>query len=284
MSLSAVQLRDQWHAVGILRDITDRRRAEEGLETQRKILDRERDNLQAIFDAAQVGLLLVDEQTNVMRVNQVIAQIAGKNVCELLQCQPGEGLNCIHTHETGTACGATSHCLHCPLRNTIDSVFHSGDEVRGVEASMRLVVDGRDKDVHFALNAAPLKVDGKRHVLLAITDITQQKRTENELRLSRGQLAAHVEALKAANEALEESNRKAGAATRAKSEFLTNMSHEIRTPMTAILGFAELSSPRVRIGRGTAGTQGRDRDDLSQRRVFVGTDQRHSRPVEDRGR
>ncbi|MEO2045151.1 MAG: ATP-binding protein [Pirellulales bacterium] len=39
---------------------------------------------------------------------------------------------------------------------------------------------------------------------------------------------------------MEESQLKADAATRAKSDFLANVSHEIRTPMTAILGFSEI--------------------------------------------
>lgn len=51
------------------------------------------------------------------------------------------------------------------------------------------------------------------------TDITEQKRTEEGLRL--------------AMEQAEEANRM-------KSVFLANMSHEIRTPLTAILGFASL--------------------------------------------
>jgi signal transduction histidine kinase len=47
-------------------------------------------------------------------------------------------------------------------------------------------------------------------------------------------------ALSDLNAALCRASAEAGAANRAKSEFLTNMSHEIRTPMTAILGYAEL--------------------------------------------
>ena len=53
-------------------------------------------------------------------------------------------------------------------------------------------------------------------------------------------LRTYATALEATNRALEESNRRAEAATQAKTQFLANMSHEIRTPMTAILGFTDM--------------------------------------------
>jgi PAS domain S-box-containing protein len=59
-----------------------------------------------------------------------------------------------------------------------------------------------------------------RGVVSAVTDITELKKTQEELRASR---------------------EAALAASRAKSEFLANMSHEIRTPMNGVIGMIELA-------------------------------------------
>jgi two-component system sensor histidine kinase/response regulator len=70
-----------------------------------------------------------------------------------------------------------------------------------------------------------------------ISDITELKRAEQELRAYHGHLE---ELVNNRTEALELAKTMAENANRAKSIFLSNMSHELRTPLNVILGFSAL--------------------------------------------
>ena len=75
----------------------------------------------------------------------------------------------------------------------------------------------------------------------SITDISEQKRMEEDLQVRIKELDEAQSAMLNMMEDLDEEKAKAEEATRAKGDFLANMSHEIRTPMNAVIGMTHLA-------------------------------------------
>jgi signal transduction histidine kinase/CheY-like chemotaxis protein/PAS domain-containing protein/HPt (histidine-containing phosphotransfer) domain-containing protein len=196
-------------------------------------LERKQKNIEAIFDAAPLGMMLVDEKGIVRRVNDVVAKLVNRDFSEIINKQPGEGLACIHMSDDAEGCGHGSSCSSCPIRETFEGVLNSWRAARGIEVQAALLVDGKQVNPWLEISAEPTYINGSRHVVLAIQDMTKRKDVEKEHEQLNRQLEASVQ--KANRMA-----RKATIADLAKSRFLANMSHEIRTPMNAIIGFSQI--------------------------------------------
>ncbi|MDY0355263.1 MAG: PAS domain S-box protein [Sedimentisphaerales bacterium] len=180
-------------------DVTERARIHE-------ILDRKQKNLGVIFDAAPVGMLLVDEELTVVRANEAVRHLSGRDFREIIGQGPCEALGCTRYAAGAKCCRDADGDVPCSLRTMIEMVFELGKPIRSLEVCPELDDHGTTRSPWLLASVEPVAIDSGRFVVVAIDDITDRKRAEEELK-----------------EAVE-----------MKSQFISTVSHELRTPLTSM--------------------------------------------------
>jgi PAS domain S-box-containing protein len=194
---------------GTLRDITGRIEAEHALRESEE-------RYRGIFDNAVEGIFRVDPQKGFISVNPALARMHGYETGEAMLSDLVLSGKSVFVREEDRAA-------------YLDLVMVEG-MVLGFEAELWR----RDGSAFWAsINARRVEGAGNENVRIEgiIEDITERKRSEEELRSTNLML-------KAAIADVNEMAKQAEAASKAKSEFLANMSHEIRTPLNGVIGMA----------------------------------------------
>ncbi|MBW8040617.1 MAG: response regulator [Planctomycetes bacterium] len=168
--------------------------------------DRKQKNLEALFDAAPVGMLLVDESMIVKRVNDAIRQLVGREYLQIINLPFGSALGCVNSTYNQKECGYSPACAVCPLRKAVESVLDSEQPVHDFEIQLTLKVEADEIAPWLCISVEPVMIDGRKHAVVAVNDITERKQTEEKLK-----------------EAME-----------MKSQFISTVSHDLRTPLACI--------------------------------------------------
>ncbi|MFM8444452.1 MAG: PAS domain S-box protein [Methylococcus sp.] len=247
VSLKAFESGGKTLLQSVVRDITERKQAEVGLQEsearyralnaslEQKVSERTQELVDAqdqlrglleqvarsearfrtIFEQSPLGIALIDSLTGEFQeVNDRFASITGRTRAEMARI---DWMRITHPED---------------VQEDLDNMARmNAGEIPGFQMNKRyLRPDG--SVVWISMTIAPVTAEpsGTSRHLCLIEDITERKRT--------------LEQLEELNRTLEqkvaERTAQAEAANVAKSQFLANMSHEIRTPLNAILGLSQI--------------------------------------------
>ena len=171
----------------VFRDQMSTRMAEAALQAEMKKLD-------AVFECAPVAMLVIDDQTNIVWANSAVARLVGvKASSVLLGDRPGRGLRCLHEAQDARGCGYSPDCPICPLRRGLATVIAGSIPLVGEELSLDLVRSGLSCQVWLRVGMSPMLLDGRKHVILAMEDITHHKRVELQARQARAETTRLLE-------------------------------------------------------------------------------------------
>ena len=200
VGLSPLETADGLLVSSVIRDITDRRRAEDELAAAE-----ERQRL--VLESASEGIFGVDHEGQLMFINSAGAELLGYQKEELLGVPIHDVIH--HSRPDGRP-----YPVHeCPMH----AAFTDGTTSK-IDDEVLWRKDGSSLAVEYT--SSPLRKDDRLEgAVIVFHDITERKVAESQLLQARDD---------------------AQAANRAKSAFLANMSHELRTPMNAIIGYSEI--------------------------------------------
>ena len=161
-----------------------------------------------VVDNLPAAIVVLDRDTRILLANRMASMFAARGKQDFQGMLSGEAFHCKHAHDAEEGCGHGFGCKLCKVRQTIEDTFHRGQDASLVEAILDLENLGPRE-----LRLSTIYLEEEDAVILAIEDITEQKKLEFET-MEKNKLMAAVET--------------AGA-----------ICHEMNQPLQVVLGYIE---------------------------------------------
>jgi len=127
-------------------------------------------------------MLLADKNMIIGRANDTIKRMLHREYPQIVNHRIGYALGCINSADSDKGCGFAKACADCSLKNAINRVLNSGQSVQEFEIHPTLKVQNEQIMPWFCVSVEPVMIDGCTRLIIAIDDISQRKKAEDERR------------------------------------------------------------------------------------------------------
>ena len=154
LSLSSIMIKGLWNAIGIVKDITERKEAEQNLiESEEKF--------RAITEQSSEGITIADTSGNYVFVNTTFCKMSGYSENELLNMTVFDMKSNPENSDFNKRLGESGYLFEIPLKRKDNSVYLA--EITG----------------------DTIDIGGKQLVMGVVRDITDRKKNEDELKTAK---------------------------------------------------------------------------------------------------
>lgn len=137
--------------------------------------------LRDVFHHAPMGMVIVDDQRDLVLANPAIFRIFHQTDHDVAGKRFGNEFHCASAERDGHICGEGDRCQHCSLRNCLARVIEEQGFISDIELEHEFILDQRLEKKWFAVSATPFFQDERAFALVTFFDITRQKNYENLL-------------------------------------------------------------------------------------------------------
>lgn len=126
-----------------------------------------------LLNAMPHAVLLLDMDRQIVYANPAALQKLGTNIDAALGLRLGEAVGCVNA-QNGGGCGTSKACAACGATNAL------GEALRGRSKTQECRIQTCDpgEALDLKLQATPLRHDGHPYIVLAIVDISGEKRRD----------------------------------------------------------------------------------------------------------
>ncbi|MBD3257100.1 sensor histidine kinase [candidate division GN15 bacterium] len=149
------------------------------------------------------GLIAVlNEDRQIVALNESLLKMLGINdAAKTFGLRPGEALGCVHADDMPGGCGTSKWCKTCGAAIAIVTCLGTNQTVERLCAA-EVEREGKKSDLQLSVRATPIRVDGRRFVLLFLQDITADQQRAAFERVFLHDLSNTITALQGAGELL----------------------------------------------------------------------------------
>jgi PAS domain S-box-containing protein len=153
---------------------------------------REKENLEQVFEANPLGMMIVNHDCEVMRVNGTAERIAGRSLTSTSSAQQrhrcGDFLGCVNRQLEPRVCGQTPACAACTLYAHVRQTLETRRPTPVNEEPFRIDSNGDDGSltsvtISLRYNVSPISLDDQPGAVVTFEDTTHKRLADSHVRL-----------------------------------------------------------------------------------------------------